>query len=277
MKPHIRTAVITGATSGIGIEISKHLVKQNYQLIVLARNAEKVADLKEILDEVTVGASVISIACNLSSFFSVQNACKQIHNEFGAIDLLVLNAGIWNFELKKTENQIEETLQVNVLSQMLIFNELYAQLANGVDPKVLFTASALHKGKINFDDLELRNNFSGFHAYRQSKLGVILLTKWWASQERYNNLSFYSVHPGMVNTNLGRSAGWFSQAIFKLFGKSPKKGAQTHLHLINTSTKNLNNGAYYANSKVTDTTYYSKQMDNANALVKAYNNYLSKL
>ena len=78
----------------------------------------------------------------------------------------------------------------------------------------------------------------------------------------------------MVNTELGRSAGWFSRTIFKLFGKSKEKGAQTHIHLINTSSLDLKSGEYYANSKVTKTTSYSYNMETAEKLWKVVQNFL---
>lgn len=266
-----KIAVITGATSGIGKVIAHELVKCGYSLIVLGRSEKKMAALKSDLSKKNVHASIKTISCDLSSLKSILEACEQVGAHSAQIDLLILNAGLWNFEFKETIDQIEETLQVNLLAPVVMFQRLIANMPKGEGAKVIFTSSGLHQGTINFSDLEFRKKFSGFKAYRQSKLGILLLTRWLAKQEAFEGLSYYCVHPGMVNTELGRSAGWFSRSIFKLFGKSPSKGAQTHLYLIDRSAEELTSGEYYANSRVTRTTSYSYDMVVAEQLWHAIN------
>lgn len=269
-----KNALITGATSGIGMVIAKHLVLSGYSVIVLGRSEKKLSDLMDRLRLVNSNCDVRTVLCDLSSFESIKKAVKTVKSTANSIDLLVLNAGLWNFEFIETKDMIEETIQVNLLSQILIFNELEELIPKNNESKVIFTSSGLHQGKIQFEDLEFRQNFSGFRAYRQSKLGLLLLTRWLAKQDAYAGISFFCVHPGMVNTNLGRSAGWLSRSIFKLFGKSKEKGAKTHIHLINEDAKLLQKGEYYANSKVTKTTKYSYQMEEANRLWEMVQKYL---
>jgi NAD(P)-dependent dehydrogenase (short-subunit alcohol dehydrogenase family) len=269
-----KNAIITGSTSGIGMVIACHLVQSGYSVIVLGRSEKKLAVLMNRLNIVNSNCDVSAILCDLSSFESVKQAIISIKSLIKSIDLLVLNAGLWNFEFIESKDKIEETIHVNLLSQILIFNELEELIPKNGESKVIFTSSGLHQGKIQFGDLEFRQNFSGFKAYRQSKLGLLLLSRWLANQEEYSGISFFSVHPGMVNTNLGRSAGWLSRSIFKLFGKSKEKGAETHIHLINEDAKLLQTGEYYANSKVTKTTKYSYQMEEANKLWDIVQKYL---
>ena len=269
-----KNALITGATSGIGMVIAKHLVQSGYSVIVLGRSKEKLDLLKSRLISINPYCNVKTILCDLASIHSVKEASESVKSLTKSIDLLVLNAGLWNFEFKETEDKIEETFQVNLLSQILIFNELEELVPKNDESKVIFTSSGLHQGEIQFEDLEFRQHFSGFRAYRQSKLGLLLLTRWLANQDEYAGISFFSVHPGMVNTNLGRNAGWLSRSIFKLFGKSKEKGAKTHIHLINEDAKLLQKGEYYANNKVTKTTKYSYQMEEANKLWDIVQKYL---
>lgn len=268
-----KIALITGATSGFGLVIARHLVKQGYSLIVLGRSKEKLDSLIVDLKEVDSNCTIDSILCNLSSFNSVQHACKTIQTTYSHIDLLVLNAGLWNFEFKLSEDDIEETLQVNLLAPVLIFERLQQLIPNDGKSKVIFTSSGLHQGKINFNDLEFRITFSGFKAYRQSKLGLILIARLFAQKPEYSGTSFYTVHPGMVNTKLGRNAGWFSRLIFKLLGKSKEKGAQTHTFLIDEPNNKLTSGAYYANSQMTKTTKESYDMDTAAKLLNVIHDY----
>lgn len=272
-----QTALITGATSGIGEVIAKHLVRKGYVLIVLGRSKHKLEDLKKNLLSITTSAQVDMFECDLSSFASIQHACSKIDSSYQTLDLLILNAGLWNFTFVETSDKIEETLQVNLLAPIYIFNALKSKLSNVESSRVLFTSSGLHQGKINFEDIEYRQNFSGFKAYRQSKLGLILITRWLAKQSEYSKIAFFSIHPGMVNTKLGRNAGWLSRNIFKLFGKSPEKGARTHIFLIEEDLSKLSSGDYYANSKLARTHAYSYDMGIAERLWQEVNTKMPKL
>ena len=186
---------------------------------------------------------------------------------------MILNAGVWNFKYIETEDNIEETFQVNLLSPVLIFQGLKQLLPIDGNSKVIFTSSGLHQGVMNFSDIEFRNNFSGFKSYRQSKLGLILMARLFSKKEDYIGISFYTVHPGMVKTELGRNAGWFSKLVFKLLGKTKEKGAQTHLFLIDQPNSNLTSGEYYANCRITKASAESYNLDNANNLLNTLNEY----
>ena len=269
-----KTAVITGATSGIGSVVAEHLVKSGYSLYVLGRSEAKLNHTIHRLSSLNPNSRVEAILCELSSFDAVRKACNELKASTASIDLLILNAGLWNFSFRETENRIEETLQVNLLSQVLILTEVMDLIPKNKGSKVIFTISGLHQGTINFKDIELRATFSGFKAYRQSKLGLILLTRWLAIQPEYSGISFYGVHPGMVNTQIGRNAGWLSRSIFRLLGKSKTKGAQTHIYLIDRETTELKSGECYADGKVLKTTAYSCKMEEAKRLWDTIHEYL---
>jgi len=271
-----KNAIITGATSGIGMVIADHLVQSGYSVTVLGRSQQKLNILKNRLNQVNSNCDVNTVLCDLSSFESVKKSVKIVKYLTKSIDLLILNAGLWNFKFIESKDKIEETIQANLLSQILIFNELEDLIPRNKKSKVIFTSSGLHQGEIQFEDIEFRQNFSGFKAYRQSKLALLLLTRWLAKNDKYSGVSFYCIHPGMVNTQLGRSAGWLSRSIFKLFGKSKEKGAQTHIYLINQTANLLKSGEYYANNKVAKTTKYSYQMEEAKKLWDIVQKYLKK-
>lgn len=268
-----KIAVMTGATSGFGQVVAKHLVKTNHKLVFLARTEEKA---KQLINELEGNASskVEYVLCDLSSLDSISDACLELKKRCDRIDLLILNAGLWNSKFQESKDGLEETFQVNLLAPVLMFQKLKSIIPRNEGAKVLITASSLHQGIIQYDDLEFRKSFSGFKAYRQSKLGVILITRFLAKLPELSGISFYSIHPGVVRTQIAKKAGWFSRTIFKLIGSSLEKGAQTHIHLIDQSTSELTSGAFYAKSKVSGAAKETYDLQNASRLVEALNPYI---
>lgn len=167
-------------------------------------------------------------------------------SKFDHLDQLINNAGVWHSEFTASMDGIEETFQVNVIAPYLFIKNLKPLLDKAETPKVINTASSLHTGTVNFNDIQYKAQFSGFKAYRQSKLSIILLTRLFAS--RGQKIQYYAQHPGVVNTSLGRHMGGLANLFFKFIGVSKEKGAQTLLHLSETPVEKLQNGEYYAKS-----------------------------
>lgn len=263
-----KTIVFIGGTAGIGRAAVRHLVKTNCKLILLYRSHEK---LKQTLSGEE--KNVISIPCDLLSLESIHAAVKAIRDQTDRIDVLVNNAGMWEFgSRKESQNGIESTFQVNVLAPYIFTNSLHDLLEKSDEARVINTASALHTGDINFDDIEMKKNFSGFKAYRQSKLCVVLLTRLWAKNN--NKIKYFSLHPGVVSTELGRSAGWLANTFFKWFGISPEKGAETLIYLVESDYQTLKSGEYYTKKKIAKTlTKNSYDLTRAEKLVEAIEKY----
>jgi len=272
-----QTALITGATSGFGRYVALHLLQRNYKLVVFARSSKKQDDLKKWLSAQLTNPEISFIDCDLTSFDSVLKACHIVIDTHQSLDVLICNAGIWNFKQRETIDGIEETLQVNVLAPLLIFQKLFPIIPKHKASKVIFTASALHFGKVNFPDLEYRRKYSGFHTYRQSKLGIVLITKFLANQKEYEPISFFAVHPGVISTELARDGNSIAKWFFRTFGQSEEKGARTHQFLIEQNTDRLTSGAYYANSKIKQTTKYSCNIENAEKFFHALENFISQI
>ncbi len=250
-----KVILFTGGTSGLGRIAVKQLVVNGAKVLLTNRDNAKGQKLIEELatENPSQKGTIELIESDFNSLDSVRKACSKVKESTSKLDAIVNNAGTWNFEFSETVDGIENTLQVNVLVPALIINELKELLQKAESPKVINTASALHQGDLNLDDLEFRNNFSGFKAYRQSKLGIILLTRLYQKKFESDGINFYSQHPGIVNTGLVRKGGWFAKQFFKVFGKSPEKGAKTLLHLLETPSGKLKGGEYYKNCKASKT------------------------
>jgi NAD(P)-dependent dehydrogenase (short-subunit alcohol dehydrogenase family) len=149
---------------------------------------------------------------------------------------------LWKNKFEETVDMVEETFHVNVLAPLLLSDLLVEMLSTSVDAKIIFTSSGLHQGEIQFDDIEYRKDFKGFNAYRQSKLGIILLSRLVAKKLADKNIGVYSQHPGVVKTELARESNLAMRTIFLSMGISPQKGAKTLLYLATESKENLKSG-----------------------------------
>ncbi len=269
---------MTGATSGLGKISAMLAASKGATLVALARNKAKGQKLLEdYKTKFPKGLGRIEIVeGNLSSFESIVSACKQVLSQYLVIDMLVNNAGIMNFERTETQDNIEETLQVNLLSPLLLCHLLFDSLNKSKNAKIIFTSSGLHQGEINFDNLEFVANFTSFEVYRQSKLGVILACRVLSKRLKKHNISIYSQHPGMVRTELGKRAGWISRMIFYLMGKSPEKGSQTLSSLMEEANEKLVSGEYYSDRQVTTTTPQSYDLAIGVKLLDEVDTYIGK-
>ena len=266
--------LFTGASSGLGKVAAIEAAGNGAILVAVVRNIEKGYSLVDEFEKKYKNSNgrINLIEGNLNSLDSIVDLCKAVSSTYDRLDIIVNNAGLMNFEPVVTVNGIEETLQVNLISPFLILQSLLPLLEKAKSPKVIFTASALHQGLINFGNIQFIEEYSGFKVYRQSKLGVILLTRFLAL--RYPQIGMYSQHPGIVDTELSRSAGWLSKLIFKWMGKTPEQGAKTLNYLIETNNYSLVSGEYYANSKVKETTKEAYDLEAAKRLVSVLNGYL---
>ena len=132
--------------------------------------------------------------------------------------------------------------------------------------RIVNVTSGLHRGTINFDDVEFEKSYSGMNAYSQSKLAVILFTRLLSKKLEGTGVTVNCVHPGLVATNLARNSGAISKSFFKMFGKTPKKGAETQIYV--STSKNVENvtGEYFSDSKISSTTTQAHDMEMAEKL-----------
>ena len=272
-----QTIFMTGATSGLGLEVASHLASTGATVVVTVRSKEKGQALQDYYKShyPTGQGTIEDIECDLSSFESILAACSTFKSRYDRLDTIINNAGIWNFTFKESKNQIEEIWHVNYLAPLLINHLLIDLLSQSLDAKIIYTASGLHQGDINFNNLEFRHGFSNFKAYRQSKLAVILMCRFLA-KKLSPNIGIYSQHPGLVSTELGRGGGYFANLFFRTFGLSIEKGAQTLIFLAKEPKNNLISGEYYTRLKIKQITKQSYDMAVAEKLFAVSKTYLAK-
>ena len=200
-----KIAIVTGANSGLGKEITIGLAKKEIKVIMACRNQSKAESAKaEVLSQVN-SADIEIMLLDLNSLNSVRNFVTAFGENYNRLDLLIENAGIMIPPLSKTEDGFVSQMGVNYFSHFLLTNLLYPLLNKTEGARIATTSSLAHeRGRIDFDNLNAEKSYSKMGAYGQSKLACLLFA--YELKRRLekagSNVIAVSSHPGVSKTNL---------------------------------------------------------------------------
>jgi len=246
-KPRLEgeVAVVTGATSGIGVEIARGLARRGADLLLPCRSLPKGQRVAEgIRSEAPSKVSVVEL--ELSDLTTVAPAADAIEKALAGrrIGLLVENAGIWPQRYTTTRQGHEIAFGVNVLAHFALRQALRARGLLRDARVVVVTGDIYVLARDCTPDFQWHGRFGGMRAYCRSKLGNL----WIAAEleRRCPELEVYSVHPGVVATNLGGSLGRLGDRLRQRLLLSPELGAQTPLWCA--TQDGLARGGYYHNT-----------------------------
>lgn len=235
-----KTVIITGGNTGIGKATALHLARKGARVILACRNQNKAeAAIAEIQQE-TGSTDVLYMQLDLASLKSVRCFAETFLKTESRLDLLINNAGL--VADGRTEDGFGIEFGVNHLGHFLLTCLLLERLKEASGGRVVTLSSMAHRwGLIDFEALVVnrhlgtgRYSWQFFQAYCNSKLCNVLFTHELAKRLRGTNVTCYSVHPGIVRTELSRHVSlWqkvFIEPVAQLLFLDPEAGAQTTLH-----------------------------------------------
>lgn len=203
-----KTCVITGATSGVGMEAVQCLAEHGAKLVVIARNEDKALRLKEKLMK-DHGAEVELVIADMSVLSQVRRAAAEVLAKCPRIDILVNSAGIYCTSRTYTEEGFETTFCVNHLAPFLLTNLLLERAKESAPARIIQVNSEGHRfNGLNLNDLDWRRRiYTGLRGYGASKTAQ-LLTVWEMSDKLAGTgVTINAMHPGDVRTNIGNNNG----------------------------------------------------------------------
>ena len=198
-----RTAVVTGANSGIGLVTALELARAGASVVLACRNVSKGAAAVKEIREATPSADVEVQELDLSSLDSVRQFADAIDVE--RLDLLVNNAGIMWTPQQRTKDGFELQFGTNHLGHFALTGLLLTRLNRAEAPRVVTVSSNEHRrGRIDFDDIQGERRYGSRKAYRQSKVANIAFGLELDRRLRAVGSPMKSVmaHPGYTATNL---------------------------------------------------------------------------
>ncbi len=257
-----KTAIVTGANSGMGMATVEALSDEGATVIMLCRDEkrgrEALAKLSEVKDR-----KLDLILCDLGDFDSIKDFVRLVRKKYERIDILVNNAGFISLDRQETKEGLERQFGINHMGHFLLTMGMIRMMSEG--SRIVNVASGAHKvGKIHFDDINLTKGYNVVKAYSQSKLANVLFTRELARRLKKRRITVNCCHPGAVATNIGidRETG-FGKTItgmLKPFFQTPMEGARTAIFLAtDDSVKNIT-GQYFYKCRIARSSKRSKDM-----------------
>lgn len=242
-----RTAVVTGANSGLGFETAAALAASGARVVLAVRDVDKGEAAAERIADRHPGAELAVQRLDLGSLESVFKAAGELRAAHDQIDLLINNAGVMMTPKSTTADGFELQFGTNHLGHFALTGRLIDRLLVTPGSRVVTVSSLGHRfGKIHFDDLQSERNYNKSAAYSQSKLANLMFT--YELQRRLANTDTISVaaHPGGANSELSRYQSGLVKTVFGMMSQDVAMGALPTLRAA--TDPRVAGGQYYGPS-----------------------------
>jgi NAD(P)-dependent dehydrogenase (short-subunit alcohol dehydrogenase family) len=254
----MKTALVTGATDGVGRVVAKRLARDGWRVLAHGRNAERGASLVKEIE--AAGGKTTFLEADLAALAEVRTLADAVKTETGRLELLINNAGIGTAGdrpgRQESADGHELRFAVNYLAGFLLTHLLLPPLKAGAPARIVNVSSAGQEA-IDFGDVMLTKAYSGSRAYRQSKLAQILFTVDLADELKADRIIANCLHPSTyMNTTMVKQSGTTpmssvetgADAIMQL-AVSPKLDGKSGLYFNVMNETRANPQAYDAKAR----------------------------
>lgn len=246
-----KTILVTGCNSGLGFEAMRVLALRGARVVGTARTLEKAQEACA-----KVQGATVPLSCELSDPASVRGCVEAVKQQGLTLDAIICNAGIMALPQLEKAHGYELQFFTNHIGHFILVTGLLERLS--ATGRVVMLSSGAHnaapKGGIAFDNLDGSKGYSSWRNYGQSKLANLLFAKELARRFAGTQRTANAVHPGVIQTNLGRHMSPLLAALFGLTGKlwlkSVPQGAATEVFVATHPSLAGVSGQYFADCNV---------------------------
>ncbi len=224
-----RVVVLTGATSGLGLEAARAFALMGATVEIIARNAAKAEATCAALRTETGNPSVGFSVADTSDLSALTRVAADIMLRHPAIHVLIHNAGALDAVRQESPQGIELTLASQVVGPFLLTGLLLPALKAGAPARVLWVSSGgMYSEPLSVDRLEMSaGDYNGTTAYARAKRAQVTLAEMWAKKLAPERIMVHAMHPGWADTpGVERSLPTFRRIVGPLL-RTPKDAADT--------------------------------------------------
>jgi NAD(P)-dependent dehydrogenase (short-subunit alcohol dehydrogenase family) len=245
-----KTVLITGASTGIGRAAAQALAEQGADLTLVSRDAERGEAARAEIVAASGNPRVVFFAADLALRADVRAAAEFFKSGHDRLDVLINNAAIIPHRRTLTADGLETQFALNHLAYFLLTHQLLDRLRAATPSRIVLVSSGLHRrGGLDFEDLQAAKDYRGMRVYGRTKLMNLLFMRELDRRLAGSGITVNALSPGFTATELGRSSPPLSRFVFKTFGKTPEKGADTLVYLATSPTVAGLSGLYFNNRR----------------------------
>jgi NAD(P)-dependent dehydrogenase (short-subunit alcohol dehydrogenase family) len=243
----IKTALVTGGTSGIGLSLVKALAKESYRIFFIGTNKYKGREIETQLKKQYSNLSINFVHLDLSDLREVHRFANEFKSENKELDLLANIAGVLLLQRSESKDGIEKTFAISYLASFHMTNQLIPLLKKSQQGRVINVAAApsvILKPELDFDNLNSQKKYNGFQASTLAVHAKTVFTQSLAEKLADSNITVNSFHPGNIRSELFRNMAPIQRNLMKLFTTFFKTESSTAIYTalnpkLNTKTGNL--------------------------------------
>ena len=247
---NMKTIVLTGGTSGIGLETAKLLAKQGHTVYIVSRDSQANRSVIQDIISLSGNPKVNFLACDLSDLNQVKKLAAAL-GKLPRIDVLINNAGVHMTTRQLTVDVNETAFAVNHLASFLITSLLLKRMIESAPSRIIQVNSEGHRfNGLDINDLNWeKRNYGGYGGYGASKTAQ-LMTVWELNDLLAGKgVTINAMHPGAVKSNIGTNNGklynWFSKFLIQPTLKNPEISGEAIYYLASSPEMNGVSGRFY--------------------------------
>ena len=232
------TFLITGGSSGLGLETALSLARLGMEVVVTARDTDRATAAAETVRRSSGNDQIHGLPLDLGSLASVRGFCDVFRSRFQRLDGVVANAGLLRMRYERSTDGIELNLAVNHLGHFLTIGQLMPLLRAAPRARIVLVASDAHRrGRFDPDHPTPPEGYRWLDAYANSKLALVSFGLALARRLEQTQITVNQIHPGLSRTRIWPSGTWGDRVfsgLVRLFAAPASRSAQGIIHLASS-------------------------------------------